>query len=55
MGKNVGRGPLPTAEQEKGFFLLILAYFIAHPLIINREVSRPYLARDTYLLKTLNY
>jgi hypothetical protein len=33
MGRNVGRGPLPTAEQEEGFSLLILAYFISHPLI----------------------
>jgi hypothetical protein len=33
MGRNVGRGPLPTAEQERGFSLLILAYFISHPLI----------------------
>jgi hypothetical protein len=33
IGRNVGRGPLPTAEQEEGFSLLILAYFISHPLI----------------------
>jgi hypothetical protein len=33
MGRNVGRGPLPTAKQEEGFPLLILAYFISHPLI----------------------
>jgi hypothetical protein len=33
MGRNVGRGPLPTAEQEECFSLLILAYFISHPLI----------------------
>jgi hypothetical protein len=33
MGRNVGRGPLPTAEQEEGLSLLILAYFISHPLI----------------------
>jgi hypothetical protein len=33
MGRNVGRGPLPTAEQEEGFSLLILACFISHPLI----------------------
>jgi hypothetical protein len=33
MGRNVGRGPLPTAEQEEGFSLLILVYFISHPLI----------------------
>jgi hypothetical protein len=33
MGKNVDRGPLPTTEQEEGFFLLILAYFISHLLI----------------------
>jgi hypothetical protein len=26
-------GPLPTAEQEGGFSLLILAYFISHSLI----------------------
>jgi hypothetical protein len=33
MDKNVGRGPPPTAEQEEGFSLLILACFISHPLI----------------------
>jgi hypothetical protein len=33
MGRNVGRGPLPTAEQEEGFSLLILTYFISHSLI----------------------
>jgi hypothetical protein len=33
MGRNVSRGPLPTAEQEEGFSLLILAYFLSHPLI----------------------
>jgi hypothetical protein len=33
MGRNTGRGPLPTAEQEEGLSLLILAYFISHPLI----------------------
>jgi hypothetical protein len=33
MDRNIGRGPLPTAEQEEGFSLLILAYFISHPLI----------------------
>jgi hypothetical protein len=33
MGRNTGRGPLPTAEQEEGFSLLILACFISHPLI----------------------
>jgi hypothetical protein len=33
LGKNVGRRPLTTAEQEEGFSLLILAYFISHPLI----------------------
>jgi hypothetical protein len=33
MGRNVGQGPLPTAEQEEGFSPLILAYFISHPLI----------------------
>jgi hypothetical protein len=27
MGRNVGQGPLPTAEQEEGFSLLILVYF----------------------------
>jgi hypothetical protein len=30
MDRNVGREPLPTVE---GFSLLILAYFISHPLI----------------------
>jgi hypothetical protein len=35
MGRNVGRGPLPTAEQEEGFSLLILVSFISHPLIIK--------------------
>jgi hypothetical protein len=34
MGRNAGQGPLPTAEQEQGFSLLILAYFISNPLII---------------------
>jgi hypothetical protein len=33
MGRNVGRRPLPMTEQEEGFSLLILAYFISHPLI----------------------
>jgi hypothetical protein len=33
MGRNVGRGPLPTTKQEEGFSLLILVYFISHPLI----------------------
>jgi hypothetical protein len=33
MDRNVGRRPLPTTEQEEGFSLLILAYFISHPLI----------------------
>jgi hypothetical protein len=33
MDRNTGRGSLPTAEQEEGFSLLILAYFISHPLI----------------------
>jgi hypothetical protein len=31
--QGAGWGPLPTAEQEEGFSLLILAYFISHPLI----------------------
>jgi hypothetical protein len=33
IGRNVGRGPLPTTEQEEGFSPPILAYFIFHPLI----------------------
>jgi hypothetical protein len=33
MGRNAGRRPLPGAEQDEGFSLLILAYFISHPLI----------------------
>jgi hypothetical protein len=33
MGRNVGSRPLPIAEQEEGFSLLILAYVISHPLI----------------------
>jgi hypothetical protein len=33
MGRNAGRGSLPMAEQDEGFFLLILVYFISHPLI----------------------
>jgi hypothetical protein len=33
IGRNAGRGPLPKQEQEEGFSLLILAYFISHPLI----------------------
>jgi hypothetical protein len=54
MGRNVGRGPLPTAEQEEGLSLLILAYFIFSFIdYINRPADRPYLARDPYLLKTL--
>jgi hypothetical protein len=54
MDRNVGRGPLPTAEQEEGFLPSnsCLLYF---PSIdyINRPADRPYLARDPYLLKTL--
>jgi hypothetical protein len=33
IGRNAGREPLPTAEQEEGFFLLIFDSFISHPLI----------------------
>jgi hypothetical protein len=33
MDRNVGWGPLPTAEKDEGFSLLILVYFISHPLI----------------------
>jgi hypothetical protein len=33
MGRNTGRGPLPTVEQEEGFSLLIIACSISHPLI----------------------
>jgi hypothetical protein len=33
MGRNAGRGPLPTVEQEEGLSLLILAYFISHSMI----------------------
>jgi hypothetical protein len=33
MSSNVSRGPLPKTEQEDGFSLLILAYFISHLLI----------------------
>jgi hypothetical protein len=33
MDRNVGRRPLPTAEQEEDFSLLILIYFIFHQLI----------------------
>jgi hypothetical protein len=33
MDRNTGRGPLPTAEQEEGFSLLILACLISHSLI----------------------
>ena len=51
MGRNVGRGPLPTAEQVEGFSLLILTSSVDY---INRPVGRPYLARDSYLLKTPN-
>jgi hypothetical protein len=56
MGRNVGRGPLPTVEQEEGFSPLILAYFISQFSsidYINRPAGRPCLARDPYLLKTL--
>jgi hypothetical protein len=31
--QGAGRGSLPTAEQEEGLSLLILACFISHPLI----------------------
>jgi hypothetical protein len=31
--RRAGQGPLPTAKQEEGFSLLILVYFIFHPLI----------------------
>jgi hypothetical protein len=55
MGRNVGRGPLPTTKQEEGFFLLIfcLLYFSSIDYI-TRPAGRPCLARDPYLLKTLN-
>jgi hypothetical protein len=33
MGRNTGRGPLPTTEQEEGFSLLIIVYFIYHSMI----------------------
>jgi hypothetical protein len=33
MDRNVGPEPLPTAEQDEGFSLLIIAYFISHPFI----------------------
>jgi hypothetical protein len=33
MDRNVGRGPLSMTEQEEDLSLLILAYFISHPLI----------------------
>jgi hypothetical protein len=33
MGRNVGRRPLPTDEQEEGFSLLMFAHFISHLLI----------------------
>jgi hypothetical protein len=33
MGRNIGRGQRPPTEQEEGFSILILAYFISHPLI----------------------
>jgi hypothetical protein len=33
MDRSVGWGPLPMAEQEEGFSLLILVCFISHPLI----------------------
>jgi hypothetical protein len=54
-GRNVGRGPLPTAKQDEGFFPFnsCLLYFSSIDYI-NRSVGCPYLARDPYLLKTLN-
>jgi hypothetical protein len=33
MDRNVGWGPQPTTEQDEGFSLLILVWFISHPLI----------------------
>jgi hypothetical protein len=45
-GAGWGGGPLPTGEQE-GFYFSSIDY-------INRPAGRPYLARDPYLLKTLN-
>jgi hypothetical protein len=33
MGRNIGRGPPPTTEQEESLSLLILVCFISHPLI----------------------
>jgi hypothetical protein len=54
MGRNADRGPVPTAEQRRGFLPSnsCLLYFSSIDYI-NRPVGRPYLARDPYLLKTL--
>jgi hypothetical protein len=55
MRRNAGRGPVPMAEQRRGFlpYNFCLLYFSSIDYI-NRPVGRPYLARDPYLLKTLN-
>jgi hypothetical protein len=54
MGSNVGRGPLPTVEQEEGFLSsnFCLLYFLSIDYI-NRPAGCSYLARDHYLLKPL--
>lgn len=47
MSRNAGLGLLPTVEQEEGFSLLILAYFIfcllyfSSIVYINKLVGRP--------------
>jgi hypothetical protein len=54
MGRNVGRGPLPTAEQKEDFSLLILTLlYFSSVEYINRPAGRPCLTRYPYLLKTL--
>jgi hypothetical protein len=55
MDRNVDRGP--AHDQARGGFLRsnsCLLYFSSIDYI-NRPARDPYLARDSYLLKTLNY
>jgi hypothetical protein len=47
-------GSLPTSEQERGFPSNSCLLYFSSIDYINRPVGCPYLARDPYLLKTLN-
>jgi hypothetical protein len=47
-------GPLPTAEQEGSFPSNSCLFYFSSIDYINRPAGRSYLARDPYLLKTLN-